>query len=406
MYKTIILLASCLFLVSPALADEGRYRGAWADYNYTSLLLFDSLSGRLMDIVVPQTHETPFQLREQGVPSHITEMHYSMTIKRPSVPMKPGETNIIQMKILGVEFVRPKFVADYSVSMRNGEFTGGSCFIWNIDEWKAVPEELNKQKQLLLFSRGQEEATRYDGKPIPAGNRILLDSALYNRLATRLATSSPEPFHAPKFINEANKFYRKTRLELARHEDGRLKTSSSDYAFEMLLNRDTGDLAVYLRYRNHEEPKDLDVSEIRAMIAPDQLAAAPWNYWVDTTVPRDRKIVGAKTDDKSESAGDGSGGGEDSRFTIRVNQVFGTVRPIWELAIWPELGRRIREGGNAYLLYFNDEDVQDLKKPEISQSYLVVTADLYAAMDAMRQTAEKERKLTDEREALKGMMSE
>jgi hypothetical protein len=33
-------------------------------------------------------------------------------------------------------------------------------------------------------------------------------------------------------------------------------------------------------------------------------------------------------------------------------------------------------------------------------------ADLCAAMDAMRQTAEKERKITDEREALKGMMAE
>ena len=341
MYKKFFLLASCIMLGSPALADEGRYRGAWANYNYTSLLLFDSLSGRLMDIVVPQTHQVPFQLREQGVPSHITEMHYSMTIKRPSSPMKPGETNVIQMKILGIEFVRPRFVADYSVSMRKGEFTGGSCFIWNIDEWKNVPEELNKQKQLLLYSRGQEAATRFDGKPIPAGNRILLDSALYNRLATRMATSNPEPFHAPKFINEANKFYRKTRLELARHEDGRLKTSSPDYAFEMLLNRDTGDLAVYLRYRNHEEPKDLDVSEIRTMIAPDHLACAPWNYWVDATVPRDRKIVGAKADDKSESAGDG----EDTRFTIRVTQGFGTVRPIWELDVWPELGRRIRDMG-------------------------------------------------------------
>jgi len=288
--------------------------------------------------------------------------------------------------MLGIEGVRPKFIADYNVLMKKGEFTGGSCFIWNIDEWNDIPDELIQQNELVLYNRLARETNRLGGKPIPAGNRILLGRELHNRLVARMRASRPEPFHAPKYINEGHKNYRKTRLEPVCHADGRLRTSGDDYAFEVLLNRDTGHLAVYIRYRNQDEPKDLDVSGIRAMIDPDRLSAVPWNYWHDPSVPRDRKVAAKAV----EAEGDATGGvaqtdaKEDTCFTIRVNQVFGTVRPIWELAVWEELGRRIREEHRAYLLYFNDEDVQDLKQPEISQQYLVVTEALYQAMEALR----------------------
>ena len=288
--------------------------------------------------------------------------------------------------------------------MKKMEFTGGSCFIWNIDEWKDVQDELKKQKELVLYERSAREA---DSKLIPVGNRIRLDTAHYNTLVTRMRTSSPEPFHAPKYINEGNKNYRKTKLALARYDDGRLKISGDGYVFEMLLDRSTGYLAVYIRYQNKDEPKDIDVSDIRTRIDPDRLNAVVWDYWVNPDTNSCRKITSAKASGGVKNTPTGSHEtAEDNSFTIRVNQVFGTVRPIWELAIWPELGRRIQESRKAYILYFNEEDIQDLKKPEISQSYLVVTESLYAAMDALRQAAEKDKKLKDERESLKGMLSE
>ena len=105
MNKTPFLLASCICLACSSLAEEVRCRDDLYRFNYSTLLLFDALSGRVMDIVVPQTHEAPFQLREQLVPVHITELHNGIHVKRPPVSIRLGETNVVHMKILGIEFV-------------------------------------------------------------------------------------------------------------------------------------------------------------------------------------------------------------------------------------------------------------------------------------------------------------
>ncbi len=408
MKSIIIAIIACLSLgLLCSKADEGNYKGAGADDNYKTVLLFDDLSGRLIDTVIPDMHQVPFQLRDQGVPSHITGFERHIHIKRIPVPMVPGQVRKIPYRMLGIEPGRPKFIADYSLSMRQNEFTGGSCFIWDIDEWKDIPEELKKQKELFIYSRISNQVNWRINTINSPSDSILLDKVLYNLLFTQMTKYHPELFYAPKSGNEGNKNYRKTKLDLARHDDGRLKTSGDGYVFEILLDRSTGCLAVYIRYQNKDEPKDMDVSDIRAMIDPDRLNAVVCNYWVNPDTNSCRKITSTKSDDDAKSAPTGSNEtAEDTSFTIRVNQVFGTVRPIWELEIWEELGRRIKESRQAYILYFNDEDIQDLKKPEISQNYLVVTESLYAAMETLRQAAEKEKKLNDERESLKGMMSE
>ncbi len=407
--KSIFLaIIACLSLgLLCAKADEPNYRGVGADDNYRTMLLFDELSGRLIDIVLPDALQAPFQLRDQGVPSHITGFERNIHIKRIPDPMSPGQVRKIPYRMLGVEPGRPKFIADYSVSMRKGEFTGGSCFIWDIDEWKDIPEELKKQKKLFIYSRISNRVNWRVNTTNSPRDSILLDNVLYNKLFTRMKRSKPEPFYAPKSGNEGNINYRKTKLELARHGDGRLKTLGDNYVFEMLVDRSTGDLAVYIRYQNKDEPKDMDVSDIRAMIDADSLNAVAWDYWVNPDTNSCRKITSTRTSGGVKNTPTGSNeNAEDNSFTIRVNQVFGTARPIWELENWEEMGQRIKESRQAYILYFNDEDIQNLKKPEISQSYLVVTEELYGAMETLRQAAEKDKKLKDERESLKGMMSE
>lgn len=410
--KSITLaIIACLFLgLLCSKADEvhTQYENVWANDNYKTMLLFDELSGRVMDMMVPKTSKPPFHFRDNGDLGHILDFQNWIHVDRSSASMIPGTTNTIHMHILGIEGGRrPKFFFDYSVSMRKSEFTGGSCFIWDIDEWKEIPEELKKQKELFLYSRISNQVTGHNYKPISRGNAILLDNTLYNKLVAKRTKSNPEPFYAPKYINEGNKNYRKTRLNLARYDDGRLKTSGDGYVFEMLLDRSTGSLAVYIRYQNKDEPKDLDVTAIRAMIDADSLNAVVWDYWTNPNTNLCRKVTSTRTSGGvTNTPTGGNETAEDNSFTIRVNQVFGTVRPIWELEIWEELGRRIKESRQAYILYFNDEDIQNLKKPEISQSYLVVTEELYGAMETLRQAAEKDKKLKDERESLKGMMSE
>src|SRR5690606_22773438 len=129
-------------------------------------------------------------------------------IKRPFVPMKPGETNMVHMKTLGIEFIRPKFIADYSVTMRTNEFTGGSCFIWDIGEWKALLDELKSRKDLFLYSRISNQVNWFVDTTIPPENSIVLDKRLWLSLVVRQTKGNPEPFYAPKYRNEANKQYR------------------------------------------------------------------------------------------------------------------------------------------------------------------------------------------------------
>ena len=403
------LVSICYYLcISCCFANpKTTLRDTWGRVNYSSMLLFDNLSGRIIDLVMPQTHSATFHLRESGMLNHTTGFQNFIHIKRPPVPMKSGETKVVDLSILPIEFVKSKFIPDYRLSMSKHEFSGGSCFIWNIPEWEHVPKELNKQKELLLYSRISYEATRFDGNPIPHKNKILVDKTLYNKLVHRMRHSAPEPFYAPQFMNEGNKNYRKTRLDLARYSDGRLQTSGDEYVFEILLDRSSGYLAVYMRYQNKDEPKDLDVSEIRAKINPDRLHAMVWDYWIYPNTQSSRKIISAKAEhDAKRPDKECSENEEDNVFTIRINQVFGTVRPIWELEIWDELGRRIKESRNAYILYFNDEDIQYLKKPAISQHYLVVTGQLYEEMEALRKAMEKKKKREEERETLKEMMAQ
>lgn len=402
------IVCLCL-LCGSSMAEGTSHKAPWADDNYRSMLLFDELSGRLMDIVVPLEHQSPFQLREQGVPGHITGFQIYIDIRKTPVPTKPefGVTNVLKMKFLQSQFVRPKFVADYSVSMKEKEFTGGSCFLWDVDEWKNIPVELSKQKELLFSSFLHKETSIHYGKPIPAENKIMLDKKLWSSLVARQIKCSHELFYAPKYTNEANPQYRKTRLVLARYDDSRLKASGDGYVFEMLLDRSSGYLAVYIRYQNKDEPKDIDVSEIRKMIDPNELTAVVWDYWVRPGTEPGRRLKSEKAADLGRKTQSKTQGDEDdSSFTIRVNQVYGTVRPIWELEIWTELGQRIHESGKAYILAFNDEDIKDLKQPEISQTYLVITQELYDAMEVLRKASDKTTRLEGERESLKGMLSE
>ncbi len=410
MKRFFLSFIGCLCLCCGSSMAEGTsHKGAWADINYRSMLLFDELSGRLLDIVVPQEYQSPFQLREQGVSGHVTGFQNDIDIKRSPVPMKLelGVTNVVKMKILPLEFVRPKVIADYSVSMRGNEFTGESCFLWDADEWKNVPVELSARKEVIISSRGHGEASIHYGKPIPAENKIVLDKALWQSLVVRQTKCSPESFYAPKYVNEANKQYRKTKLDLVRLDDDRLKTVGDDTVFEMLLDRSSGYLAVYIRYQNKDEPKDIDVSVIRKMIDPDELTAVVWDYWVRPGTEPGRRLKSEKAADlANKTQSKTQGDGDDTSFTIRVNQVFGTVRPIWELEIWAELGRRIQESKKPYILAFNEEDIKELKQPEISQTYLVVSPELYKAMEVLRETSDKTTRLEDEREPLKGMLSQ
>ncbi len=406
-----IAIIACLFLsLLCSKADEvhTQYENVWANDNYKTMLLFDELSGRVMDMMVPKTSKPPFHFRDNGDLGHILDFQNWIHIDRSSASMIPGTTNSIHMHILGIEGGRrPKFFFDYSVSMIKSEFTGGSCFIWDINDWKDIPEELKKQKELFLYSRISNQVAGHYYKPISRGNSILLDKTLYNKLVAKMTKSNPEPFYAPKYINEGNRNYRKTRLNLARYDDGRLKTSAPDYAFEMLLDRSSGYLAVYIRYQNKDEPKDIDVSVIRKMIDPDELTAVVWDYWVRPGTEPGRRLKSEKAADlANKTQSKTQGDGDDTSFTIRVNQVYGTVRPIWELEIWAELGRRIQESKKPYILAFNDEDIKELKQPEISQTYLVVTQELYDAMEVLRKASDKTTRLEGERESLKGMLSQ
>ena len=411
MKKTILAYTICLCLLpfcSTAGENRKQQKTTCDDDNYKTMLLFDELSGRMMNMMVPKTYQMPFHFRDHGSLTHIVGFQNWISIDRPPVQIKPGETHSFPVHILGFEGgYRPRGFFDYSVSMRKTEFTGGSCFIWNIPEWENVPDELKKQKELFIYSDLSNQVSWGNYKPSPHGNSILLDKALYNQLVHRMRHSAPEPFYAPQFMNEGNKNYRKTRLDLARYSDGRLQTSGDEYVFEILLDRSSGYLAVYMRYQNKDEPKDLDVSEIRAKINPDRLHAMVWDYWIYPNTQSSRKIISAKAEhDAKRPDKECSENEEDNVFTIRINQVFGTVRPIWELEIWDELGRRIKESRNAYILYFNDEDIQDLKKPAISQHYLVVTGQLYEEMEALRKAMEKKKKREEERETLKEMMAQ
>lgn len=329
MKKTILAYTICLCLLpfcSTAGENRKQQKTICDDDNYKTMLLFDELSGRMMNMMVPKTYQMPFHFRDHGSLTHIVGFQNWISIDRPPVQIKSGETHSFPVHILG--------------------FEGGY-------------------------------------RP------------LYNQLVHRMRHSDPVPFYAPRFVNEAKKNYRKTRLDLARYSDGRLQTSGDEYVFEILLDRSNGYLAVYMRYRN------------RAKINPDRLHAVVWDYWIHPNTQSSRKIISAKAEhDAKRPDKECSENEEDNVFTIRVNQVFGTVRPIWELEIWDELGRRIKESRNAYILYFNDEDIQDLKKPAISQHYLVVTGQLYEEMEALRKAMEKKKKREEERETLKEMMAQ
>ena len=306
---------------------------------------------------------------------------------------------------------------DDFVSVPAGGIYGITAHLWETGLWRQLGEELRKHEAIKLFettspayrthivTRGAVSDPRYFAE---------VSRETYARLEKHKLTARYRPFTVREIYNGDDDDYRRRPVQITAGGDGMPKTHGPDHDFAMLLDRKSGLLAVFLEYSDTVEPRDLDILKIGRRVDPDSLRAAPWNHWCSGAV---EKVVRADGVLRASEATRGRLGEKweaslkqdpkaDTLFTIRRDLVFGTVRPIWELAIWPELGRRIRDGGNAYLLYFNDEDVQDLKKPEISQSYLVVTADLYAAMDAMRQTAEKERNLTDEREALKGMMSE
>jgi hypothetical protein len=306
---------------------------------------------------------------------------------------------------------------DDFVSVPAGGIYGITAHLWETGLWRQLGEELRKHEAIKLFettspayrthivTRGAVSDPRYFAE---------VSRETYARLEKHKLTARYRPFTVREIYNGDDDDYRRRPVQISAGGDGMLKTHGPDHDFAMLLDRKSGLLAVFLEYSDTVEPRDLDILKIGRRVDPDSLRAAPWNHWSSGAATNNVRGDGVL---RASEATLGRLGEKwdaslkqdpkaDTLFTIRRDLVFGTVRPIWELAIWPELGRRIREGGNAYLLYFNDEDVQDLKKPEISQSYLVVTADLYAAMDAMRQTAEKERKITDEREALKGMMSE
>jgi hypothetical protein len=306
---------------------------------------------------------------------------------------------------------------DDFVSVPTGGIYGITAHIWETKLWQQLGEELQKHDSIKLFEStspaNRAHIVAPDAAPDP---RFFAEVSrdTYARLQKRKLTASYRPHTVREIYNDDDAAYRRRPVQLSGGDDGMPQTHGPDHDFAVLLDRKSGLLAVFLEYSDTVEPRDLDILKIGRRIDPDSLRAAPWNHWSsgaatndvrgggvlrapDATLRRlgEKWELSLKQDPKADTV-----------FTIRRDLVFGTVRPIWELAIWPELGQRIREGGNAYLLYFNDEDVRDLKRPEISQSYLVVTADLYAAMDALRQAAEKADKLKDEREALKEMMSE
>ncbi len=380
------------------------------------LLLFDELSGKTMHVFFAGSR---WCAKPRNIMPHVSTfiperlemdcLKVKDTLARSSGPMIQGKG--------GSTLPGAVTNVDDFVSVPAGGIYGITAHLWETGLWRQLGEELRKHDSIKLFettspayrthivTRGAVSDPRYFAE---------VSRETYARLEKHKLTARYRPFTVREIYNGDDDDYRRRPVQISAGGDGMLKTHGPDHDFAMLLDRKSGLLAVFLEYSDTVEPRDLDILKIGRRVDPDSLRAAPWNHWSSGAAEKDVRADGVL---RASEATLGRLGEKweaslkqdpkaDTLFTIRRDLVFGTVRPIWELAIWPELGRCIREGGNAYLLYFNDEDVQDLKKPEISQSYLVVTADLYAAMDAMRQTAEKERNLTDEREALKGMMSE
>jgi len=431
MLKTTIIAVFTVCLSASAYASGGSVEtsasewdlstfetGPFPDSTFTAennyLLLFDELSGKIIYGLFAETQSTKsiFLMANMGRFFCCNLEIDSLKINEPTIHGRPptfvtwGGSTIKSMVTN----------ADDRVSIPAGNISGITTHIWEVDLWPQLGNELRNHEKLKLCISGSPAYRTHintDGKNSDPRYFAEVSRETYARLQKYKTIATYRPFTVHKVYNIDDREYRRRPVQLSK-ENETLKTHGPDHDFAMLLDRQCGLLAVFLEYADTKEPRDLDILKIAGRTDRDSLKAVPWNYWSSgmnqhdadgTNILKASEATLQKINDQANRLLQ-ERPELDTVYTIRRDQIFGTVRPIWELEIWDELGRRIKESRNAYILYFNDEDIQYLKKPAISQHYLVVTGQLYEEMEALRKAMEKKKKREEERETLKEMMAQ
>ncbi|NLB69643.1 MAG: hypothetical protein GX804_08195 [Lentisphaerae bacterium] len=385
------------------LLPNSSYR---ADNNY--LLLFDDVTGKLIQGLYAGATMAEIKastaIRVEKLPCCSLELDCRMVPKT----RRPGDNHGHGMYGGIVTVPRTKPVPDDKALLPLNGIFGGKCQIWETYLWKQLGEELKKHESIKIFISTSPaywtHINRGDVSSMPE-RFVEISRDTYARMEKLKRHIKYTPFFFHPMLYADDKNYKGAKVQLM-GEGFNLKTHGPDHEFGMLVDRSSGFLAVYLEYTDLEEPRDLDLLDIARRITPESLKVADCRSLEEGST---NTVFGAsaatlESIDRNIDAISKMEDPPDLHITIRRNQIVGTAHRIWNLGIWEELGRRIREDDRPYVLFFNTDDVLGLKRFEPTQSYLVMTKNLYEHFDAMRQKEERETAIETERATFRKMM--
>lgn len=293
--------------------------------------------------------------------------------------------------------------ADHRVSVPTNGLHGITIHLWETRLWNPLQVVLNQHETVKIFNGLNPSYRQYimtDGKESDPRYYSEISRKTYAHLSRYKKKAKIRPFTVLRAYNEDDRNYRRNPVQLSKSKSGMLKTHGPDHNFQILLDRDSGLLATFLEYADTSEPRDLNILKIARRVDPNSLLAAPYDYWTSGSAQKDTEKKGIlRASDKTwknlghlwrQSLKEAPN--PDTSFSIRRDTVFGTAIPIWELEIWVQIVERMKTERKIFLLFFNEEDVEHLKRPTISQDYLVITPEIVNEISQLKTREETQKK--------------
>lgn len=387
-------------------------------------LILNNETGRLT-IIYRNKGETPIKLSRTGkyyqlensISAGITEIDSEFNEKNRENPQKYyDEGLLIGPKHIGGLKVRRKGIAghepnwphvDREYYLKKGEIVGSSCFIWEIDIWEDLGKALKKYRKPYKIK------TFHSRIPLSQSN-IEIDQKLYLKMKFmkrkhEIRNQEREFTKTPTSKVAGKKEFPLFKLEM---RNGKNYTPKRDEDICLYMDESTGRLFSYLSfdgtiYRKKFEDgyisfskadyKTIDLDKIVSVmnIRSDILGLANDYFLTDKETDDYEKMWSIKSlnwdDDTNNKHNDSKS--LDRKLTLEnFSYIFGSSCYIWELALWEDLGKRLKQYRTPFYLFPSDSSLCIIGKSKYIPGICIkVDAKLYNQMEKLRKKLETEK---------------